>query len=176
VKRLIRGRLVDAEWIFFESFVIETGPKRGRPLAITDEVSMKFSGLREPTRPDAICPMNSASGARSIGSFSDGGEPDFGMLEALATSQAVPNTVQMIHSTIVSAHHQQAEKGIQKNPLGHSRGGFLTEIHLRTNAQGLRRSEPRGAGTDNSQNALDDVPNAVYGPLTLIFSALPQPG
>ena len=28
---MIRGRTSDAEWAFFEPFLIETGPKRDRP-------------------------------------------------------------------------------------------------------------------------------------------------
>ena len=58
--------------------------------AITDEFSMEFSGSREPARPGAICPMNSASGDRSIGSFSDGREPDFGMFCSKPWQKAKP--------------------------------------------------------------------------------------
>ncbi len=72
---MVRGRLVDAEWTFFEPFVTETGPKRGCPPGDYRRVLDRIFWI---ARTGVICPMNSASGARSIGSFSDGREPDFG--------------------------------------------------------------------------------------------------
>ena len=73
----------------------------------------------------------------------------------MAESGAVPDTVQMIDSTIVRAHHHAAgaKKGIDVTALaarvsgargphrtcamGALRGGFSTKVHVRANAAGL---------------------------------------
>ncbi len=60
------------------------------------------------------------------------------MLEALAEGGG-NEAVQMVDSTVIRAHHcaAGARGGTQNQALGRSRGGFSTEIHARTNAEGL---------------------------------------
>jgi hypothetical protein len=61
------------------------------------------------------------------------------LLQALADGGADADTLQMIDSTIIRAHHcaAGAKGGAHRQGLGHSRGGFSTKIHLHTNAHVL---------------------------------------
>ncbi len=58
------------------------------------------------------------------------------LLDVLNDTEGVGETVQMIDSTIIRAHHCAAGArggGTPRQGLGRSRGGFSTKIHLRTN-------------------------------------------
>ena len=66
------------------------------------------------------------------------------LLEAMVGSGAVPDSVHMVDSTIVRAHHcaAGARKEAQRDSarhqgLGRSRGGLTTKVHVRANAAGL---------------------------------------
>ncbi len=60
------------------------------------------------------------------------------LLETLHDTEDVPDSLQMIDSAIVCAHHCAAgAKGAHKEGLGRSKGGFTSKIHLRANAGGL---------------------------------------
>jgi transposase len=60
------------------------------------------------------------------------------LLETLASSWATPKTIQMIDATVIRAPHQVARaKGGLRQSLGHSRGGFRSKIHARTDEVGL---------------------------------------
>jgi transposase len=107
---LIRGRLLDAEWAFFEPFLIETGPKRGRPpndhRRVLDGIFwIARTGAPWRDLPDDFGKWGSVY--RQFLRWTRAGLWDL-LLEMLANSQTVPDTVQMIDSTIVRAHHHAA--------------------------------------------------------------------
>lgn len=107
---MIRGRLSDAEWDFFEPFLIETGPKRGRPPADHRRVLDGIFWIARTGAPWRDLPDEFgkwASVYRQFLRWTRAGLWDV-LLEALANSKAVPDTVQMIDSTIVRAHHHAA--------------------------------------------------------------------
>ncbi len=104
---MIRGRLSDSEWTFFLPFLIETGPKRGRPpkdhRRVLDGVFwIARTGAPWRDLPAAFGKWGSVY--RQFLRWSRAGLWDL-LLEALAGSDAAPGAVQMIDSTIVRAHH-----------------------------------------------------------------------
>ena len=104
---MIRGRLSDCEWTFFEPFLIETGPKRGRPPKDHWRVFDGFFWIARTGAPWRDLPAEFGkwgSVYRQFLRWSRAGLWDL-LLEALAGSDAAPDTVQMIDSTIVRAHH-----------------------------------------------------------------------
>ena len=118
---MVRGLLSDEEWAFFSPFVIERGPKRGRPPSdhrrVLDAVFW-IARTGSPWRdlPDELGRW--ASVYKQFLRWTRSGLWDV-LLEALAGSGAVPNSVQMIDSTIVRAHHcaAGAKKGINAGAL-----------------------------------------------------------
>ena len=107
---MIRRRLSNAEWTFFEPFLIETGPKRGRPPSdhrrVLDGIFwIARTGAPWRDLPDDFGKWGSVY--RQFLRWTRAGVWDL-LLEALANSQTVPDTVQMIDSTIVRAHHHAA--------------------------------------------------------------------
>lgn len=107
---MIRRRLSDAEWTFFQPFLIETGPKRGRPPGdhrrVLDGVFwIARTGAPLRDLPDDFGKWGSVY--RQFLRWTRAGVWDL-LLEALANSGSVPDTVQMIDSTIVRAHHHAA--------------------------------------------------------------------
>lgn len=107
---MIRGELSDEEWAFFEPFVIERGPKRGRPPAdhrrVLDAIFwIARTGAPWRDLPDELGKWSSVY--RQFLRWTRSGLWDL-VLEALATSRASPDTMQMIDSTIVRAHHHAA--------------------------------------------------------------------
>ena len=104
---MIRGRLTDAEWAFFEQFVIETGLKRGRPPADHRRVLADIFWIARTAVPWRDLPEELgkwSSVYRQFLRWTRAGLWDI-MLEALAGTEAVPDTLQMIDSTIIRAHH-----------------------------------------------------------------------
>ncbi len=137
---MIRGRLTDDEWAFFEPFVTESGPLRGRPPRDhrrTLDAIFWITRTGAPWRdlPEELGNWNSVH--RQFRRWTTSGLWDL-MLSALAAGGG-GDALQMIDSTIVRAHHCAAggKGGLQNQALGRSRGGFSTKIHLRTNAEGL---------------------------------------
>jgi len=143
---LIRGGLTDAEWAFFQPFVIETGPKRGRPPADHRRVLDGIFWIARTGAPWRDLPEELgkwSSVYRQFLRWTRAGLWDI-LLKALADTEAVPDTLQMIDSTIVRAHHHAAG----------GKGGFR-ETLLAVRAVGSRpkstsartrkafRSEPR---------------------------------
>ena len=107
---MIRRRLSNAEWAFFEPFLIETGPKRGRPPSdhrrVLDGIFwIARTGAPWRDLPDDFGKWGSVY--RQFLRWTRAGVWDL-LLEALANSNTVPDTVQMIDSTIVRAHHHAA--------------------------------------------------------------------
>lgn len=107
---MIRGRLTDAEWAFFEPFVIETGPKRGRPPSDHRRVLDGIFWIARTGSPWRDLPEELgkwSSVYRQFLRWTHAGLWDV-LLEALANTEAVPDTVQMVDSTIIRAHHHAA--------------------------------------------------------------------
>ena len=103
---MARGLMSDKEWAFFEPFVIETGPKRGRPAAnhrlVLDGVFwIARTGAPWRDLPEEFGKWSSVY--RQFRRWSVAGLWD-AMLEALNATEAAQSSVQMIDSTIVRAH------------------------------------------------------------------------
>lgn len=143
---MIRGRLVDAEWTFFEPFVIETGPKRGRPPGdhrrVLDGIFwIARTGAPWRDLPDEFGKWGSVY--RQFLRWTRAGVWDV-LLEALANSQAVPDTVQMIDSTVVRAHHHAAGgKGGFRKTLLAVRAVASRPRYTSERTRKVSRSEPR---------------------------------
>jgi len=104
---LIRDRLTDVEWAIFEPFLIGTGPKRGRPPQDHRRVLDGVFWIARTGAPWRDLPAEFGkwgSVYRQFLRWSRAGLWDL-LLDALAQSEAVPDTLQMIDSTIVRAHH-----------------------------------------------------------------------
>jgi len=103
---VIRGLMSDAEWAFFEPFVVA---RTGRP----SEYRRVLDGIFWVTRtgapwrdlPEELGKWNSIY--QQFRRWSLSGLWDV-LLDALASSGAAPKTVQMIDSTVIRAHHQAA--------------------------------------------------------------------
>ncbi len=112
----------DREWAFFEPFVIETGPKRGRP---PDDHRLVLDGVFWIARPGAAwrdLPEEFGkwgSVYRQFRRWSVAGVWD-AMLEALNAASVAPSSVQMIDSTIIRAHQHasDAKMGLIRRVLG----------------------------------------------------------
>ena len=118
---MVRGLLSDDEWAFFAPFVIEQGPKRGRPPAdhrrVLDAVFwVARTGSPWRDLPDALGRWDTVY--QQFRRWTQAGLWDV-LLEALAGSGAVPDSVQMVDSTIVRAHHcaAGAKKGVDATAL-----------------------------------------------------------
>jgi transposase len=100
----------DAEWALFESFVIERGPKRGRPPADHRRVLDGIFWIARTGAPWRDLPNELGKWGSVYQQFlrwTRAGLWDV-LLEALAEGDLAPDTVQMIDSTIVRAHHHAA--------------------------------------------------------------------
>jgi transposase len=107
---MVRGLMTDEEWSFFAPFVIATGGKRGRP---PEDHRRVLDGVFWIARTGA--PWRDlhehfgkwSSVYRQFRRWTQSGVWEL-MLEALNASGTVPDSVQMIDSTVVRAHHQAA--------------------------------------------------------------------
>ena len=118
---MIRELMGDDEWAFFEPFVIETGPKRGRPprdhRRVLDGVFwLARTGAQWRDLPDYFGSWSSVY--RQFRRWTLSGLWDL-LLEALNDTEAVPDSLQMIDSTIIRAHHcaAGARGGLRKRVL-----------------------------------------------------------
>lgn len=115
---MVRGLMTDEEWAFFEPFVVATGGKRGRPPSdhrrVLDGVFwIARTGVPWRDLHEHFGPWTRVY--RQFRRWTLSGVWEL-MLEALGESGAVPDTLQMVDSTIVRAHHQAAgAKGGLKN-------------------------------------------------------------
>ena len=119
---MVRGLLTDEEWAFFAPFVIEQGPKRGRPPADHRRVLDAVFWIARTGSPWRDLPEQLGRWASVYKQFlrwTRSGLWDV-LLETLAGSGAVPDTVQMVDSTIVRAHHcaTGAKGGLVDRVLG----------------------------------------------------------
>jgi len=99
--------LSDAEWAFFEPVLVAQGPKRGRPPKdhrnVLDGIFwIARTGAPWRDLPDEFGKWGSVY--RQFLRWSVSGVWDV-LLEAVANSRAAPDTVQMIDSTVIRAHH-----------------------------------------------------------------------
>ncbi len=100
----------DAEWAFFEPFVIECGPKRGRPPADHRRVLDGIFWISRTGSPWRDLPEEFGKWGSVYQQFlrwTRAGLWDV-LLEALAKSELAPDTVQMMDSTVVRAHQHAA--------------------------------------------------------------------
>ena len=104
---MVRGLLSDDDWSFFTLLVIEQGPKRGcppiEPRRVLDEV-FYVARTASPWRdlPEALeCSYTNYQQFRHWTQV----ELWDVLIEALARSGVVQDSVQMVGSTIVRAHH-----------------------------------------------------------------------
>lgn len=111
----------DEEWGFFQPFVIERGPKRGRPprdhrLVLDGVFWIARTGAQWRDLPDYFGKWSSVY--RQFRRWTLCGLWDL-LLEALNDTEAVATSLQMIDSTIVRAHHQAAgaKGGLRKRVL-----------------------------------------------------------
>ena len=119
---MVRGLMTDKEWAFFEPFVVATGGKRGRPPAdhrlVLDGVFwIARTGAQWRDLHEYFGKWSSVY--RQFRRWTLAGVWE-AMLEALNESRAAPDSVQMIDSTIIRAHHQAAgaKGGLKKRVLG----------------------------------------------------------
>jgi len=117
---LIRGLMSDEEWAFFAPFVIETGPRRGRPpkdhrLVLDGVFWIARTGAPWRDLPDHFGKWSSVY--RQFRRWSLAGLWDL-LLEALNDTEGVSDGLQMIDSTIVRAHHCAAG----------ARGGLIARV------------------------------------------------
>ena len=104
---MVRGLLSNEEWDAFAPFVIEWAPKRGRPPADHRHVLDAVFWIVRTGSPWRDLPNELGRWASVYKQFlrwMHSGLWDV-LLEALVESGAVPDSVQMIDSTIVRAHH-----------------------------------------------------------------------
>lgn len=104
---MVRGLLSDEEWAFFEPFVIERGPKRGRPPADHRGVLDAVFWIARTGSPWRDLPSELGRWASVYKQFlrwTRSGLWDL-LMETLAETGIVSDTVQMVDSTIVRAHH-----------------------------------------------------------------------
>lgn len=118
---MVRGLLSDEEWAFFAPFVIEQGPKRGRRPADHRRVLDAVFWIARTGSPWRDLPNELGRWASVYKQFlrwTRSGLWDV-LLETLAGSGAVPDSVQMVDSTIVRAHHcaAGAKKGMNTTAL-----------------------------------------------------------
>ena len=122
---MVRGLMTDEEWKFFEPFVVATGDKRGRPprdhrLILDGVFWIARAGAQWRDLDDHFGKWPTVY--RQFRRWTLAGVWEV-LLDALNESGAVPDSVQMIDSTIVRAHHQAAgaKGGLTNRVLGAQR-------------------------------------------------------
>lgn len=119
---MVRGLMSDTEWAFFEPFVVASGGKRGRPprdhrLILDGIFWIARTGAQWRDLHEYFGKWSTVY--RQFRRWTLAGVWEL-MLEALADSRAEPDSVQMIDSTIVRAHHLAAgsKGGLRDRVLG----------------------------------------------------------
>lgn len=106
----MRNLMSDDEWSFFEPFLHAQGPKSGRPPSNHRLILDGIFWIARTGAPWRDLPNDFgkwASVYRQFRRWTLLGVWDV-LLDALNDAKAVPDTVQMIDSTIIRAHHQAA--------------------------------------------------------------------
>jgi transposase len=107
---MVRGLMSDEEWAFFEPFVVVSGARSGRPprdhrRTLDGVFWIARTGAQWRDLHDYFGKWSTVY--RQFRRWTLAGVWE-AMLEALAESRAAPDSVQMIDSTIVRAHHLAA--------------------------------------------------------------------
>ena len=107
---MVRGLMSDTEWAFFEPFVVVSGSRSGRPprdhRRILDGIFwIARTGAQWRDLHDYFGKWSTVY--RQFRRWTLAGVWEL-MLEALADSRSEPDSVQMIDSTVVRAHHLAA--------------------------------------------------------------------
>ena len=129
---MVRGLMSDAEWAFFEPFVVEVGPRRGRRprdhrLVLDGVFWIARTGAAWRDLHSHFGTWNSVY--RQFRRWTQAGTWDV-MLEALNETGEGLASVQMIDSTIVRAHQ-------------HAAGALKKGIRTRVSAARVVASRPR---------------------------------
>lgn len=114
---MIRGLMSDAEWAFFEPFVRSGTGRPGTHRRTLDGIFwVTRTGAPWRDLPEEFGTWNSVYQQFRRWSLSGLWEL---LLDTLASSGAVPKTIQMIDSTVIRAHHQAAgaKGGLKKKLL-----------------------------------------------------------
>jgi transposase len=138
---VIRGLMTDEEWAIFAPLLAAPSWRGGRP---PKNHRHRLDGILWICRTGAPwCDLPAAFGKwnsmwKQFRRWCESGVWDL-LLQALADSGGALDMLQMIDSTIVRAHRYAAGEKTegQNQALGHPRGGFGTNIHVRCNAAGL---------------------------------------
>jgi transposase len=137
---LIRGRLSDGEWSFFEPFVVSASPLSGGPPRDHRRVLDAIFWIARTGAPWRGLPAelgNWNSVFRQFRRWTASGLWEV-MLEALADGGGDADLLQRSDSTSIRAHHCAAGgRGPHRQGLGRSRGGLTSKLHIRANAHGL---------------------------------------
>ncbi len=118
---MARLLMEDGEWVFFEPFIVAIRGRGGRPagnhrLVLDGIFWITRTGAQWRDLPEEFGKWSSVY--RQFRRWTLAGLWDL-ILEALNESEAVPDSVQMIDSTIIRAHHQAAgaKGGLKKRVL-----------------------------------------------------------
>ncbi|NJS40608.1 MAG: IS5 family transposase [Rhodobacteraceae bacterium] len=150
---LARDLMTDAEWAFYDRFILAARAPNGRNptnhrLVLNGIFWIARTGSLWRDLPEEFDKWSSVY--RQFRRWTLAGLWE-GILEALNESRLVPDALQMIDiepvnatgsrepARVVRAHHQAAgaKRGTPRQGLGRSRGSVTTKIHLRVNAAGL---------------------------------------
>lgn len=118
---MVRGLMSDAEWAFFAPFLVASGGKSGRPprdhrLILDGVFWIARTGAQWRDLHEFFGKWSTVY--RQFRRWTLAGVWEL-MLEALADSRSEPDSVQMIDSTVVRAHHLAAgaKGGLKKRVL-----------------------------------------------------------
>ena len=120
IRPTVRGLMTDKEWAFFEPFVMATGGRSGRPpkdhrLVLDGIFWIARTGVQWRDLHEYFGKWGSVY--RQFRRWTLAGVWE-NMLEALAESGAEPDSLQMIDSTVIRAHHLAAgAKGGLRNRI-----------------------------------------------------------
>ena len=157
----------DEEWAFFAPFVIESGPKRGRPpkdhrLVLDGVFWIARTGSPWRDLPETFGPW--ASVYRQFRRWTLAGIWDL-ILEALNEAEGSLHSVQMIDSTVARAHHCAAGE----------RGGFRIRVlgaqEVASRPRSISRRTARGCPSPSRSPAASEITGGEvsdyrgYGPL-----------
>ena len=138
---MVRGLMRDEEWRFFEPFLVATGAKRGRPprdhrLILDGVFWIARTGAQWRDLHDYFGKWQTVY--RQFRRWTLAGVWQV-LLDALNESGSVPDSVQMIDSTIIRAHHQAAgaKGGLRNRVLGAQK---VASRQRSTSAQTLKAS------------------------------------
>lgn len=154
---MVRGLMTDREWKFFAPFVIATGGKRGRPpqdhrLVLDGIFWIARTGAQWRDLHEHFGKWSSVY--RQFRRWTLAGVWEL-MLEALNEGGGGLESVQMIDSTIIRAHHQAAgaKGGLKNRVLGVQRAALRQKFISAPTAKGSRSRPKSPAGKSRTTRA-----------------------